>query len=435
MKRISPIFLAVVVGLCLGITLGGFGLLMFEPSATDFITQKYLSLRYRVAEYLPHADEPEFVPTPLVTVETLSTATPAPAATGTSTVANRTSTPTRAPTVTRTPVPLQSAGSTTPLQGAGSTIPQANVLPIAPSVALRGVKQDYQKWNNCGPTTLEMDLSYFGRTDTQSEIAAFLKPNPDDRNVRPDEMAAYVSKTPLESTIRINGTLDRLKMLLSNNLPVIVETALVKQPQGWMGHYRLVVGYDAQAFNTMDSYDGPNVRITFSDLDAEWEAFDRLYIVVYPPAQEASVRAIIGEDMDDAGMYTRAASHARADSESNSKDAFAQFNLGMSLNGLQRYAEAAAAFDKARTIGLPWRMMWYQFGPYEAYLQTGRYSEVIALADAMLKTADVLEESHYYKGLALQALGRTAEARKEFQAAVSYNKNYADAQRVLAQLK
>ena len=48
--------------------------------------------------------------------------------------------------------------------------------------------------------------------------------------------------------------------------------------------------------------------------------------------------------------------------------------------------EAAAAFDQARQIGLPWRMLWYQFGPFEAYYETGRYDEVIALADATLQT-------------------------------------------------
>ncbi|MCL4487918.1 MAG: C39 family peptidase [Chloroflexi bacterium] len=417
MKRVSPILLAVVLGLCLGSVLGGFAFLMFEPSATDLITQKYLSLRYRVAEYLPHPDEPEFVPTPLVAATVVATTTPTFTPAATAVAPARTGTATRAPSPTRTPsVPV-------------------DVLPVAPSVALTGVKHDYQRWNNCGPTTLEMDLSFFGRSDTQAQIAAFLKPNPDDRNVRPDEMAAYVSKTPLHSIVRIDGTVERLKALLSNNLPVIVETALVKQPQGWMGHYRLLVGYNAQTFNTMDSYDGPNVRISFSDFDGDWQAFNRLYIVVYPAAEEGRVRAILGEDVDDASMYTQAVQVAQAESAANPRDAFAQFNLGMSLNGLKRYAEAAAAFDRARTIGLPWRMMWYQFGPYVAYLHSGRQTEVIALADAMLHGADDLEESHYYKGLALQALGRVPEARREFQAAVGYNKNYVAAQQALAQLK
>jgi tetratricopeptide (TPR) repeat protein len=198
-----------------------------------------------------------------------------------------------------------------------------------------------------------------------------------------------------------------------------------------MGHYRLLVGYDASQFYTMDSYDGPNVKITFDDLDTEWRAFNRLYLLVYPPAQETRVRAILGGALDDRTMYAQAAAVARAEVESNPNDAFAEFNLGMSLDGLKRYPEAAVAFDRARTLGLPWRMLWYQFGPYEAYLQTGRYDEVIALADALLKATDDLEESHYYKGIALRALGRVADARREFETALRWNSNYRDAQRAL----
>jgi tetratricopeptide (TPR) repeat protein len=76
--------------------------------------------------------------------------------------------------------------------------------------------------------------------------------------------------------------------------------------------------------------------------------------------------------------------------------------------------------------------MWYQVSPYEAYLHVGRYDEVIALADALLSKTDDLEEAHYYKGLALRALGRQEEARRKFETALRYNKNYQDAQRALA---
>jgi tetratricopeptide (TPR) repeat protein len=130
-------------------------------------------------------------------------------------------------------------------------------------------------------------------------------------------------------------------------------------------------------------------------------------------------------------MYAQAAARARAESDADPKDAFAQFNLGSGLVALKRYAEAAAAFDRARTLGLPWRMIWYQFSPYEAYLHVGRYDEVIALADALLSQTDDLEEAHYYKGLALRARGRPEEARREFETALRYNSNYREAQKAL----
>ena len=58
---------------------------------------------------------------------------------------------------------------------------------------------------------------------------------------------------------------------------------------------------------------------------------------------------------------------------------FAWFNLGSSRVGLGDYAGAAEAFDQAFTIyqqlseeQRPYRLMWYQTGPYEAYYAAGR---------------------------------------------------------------
>jgi tetratricopeptide (TPR) repeat protein len=78
--------------------------------------------------------------------------------------------------------------------------------------------------------------------------------------------------------------------------------------------------------------------------------------------------------------------------------------------------------------------MWYQFGPYEAYYHVGRFEEIVALADATLKPTGDLEESYYYKGMALERMGRLAEAREAFQLALKYNSHYLEAQQALAQL-
>lgn len=278
---------------------------------------------------------------------------------------------------------------------------------------------------------LAMNLSHFGRPDTQAQIAAITKPNPQDKNVRPDEMAAYASRVGLRTIIRVNGTFDQLKLFVSNDIPVIIETGLIKEPQGWMGHYRLVIGYDTKHITTMDSYDGPSVKLAYADLDAFWRQFNRLYIVIYSPQQETLVRAILGNALNDQAMYTQAVAQTRAEIERDAQDAFARFNLGTSLVGLKRYAEAATEFDRARAQTLPWRMMWYQFEPFDAYLQTKQYDKTITLANEILSKASDLEEAHYYKGLALRGLGRETEARQAFETALKYNPNYRDAQRAL----
>lgn len=103
---------------------------------------------------------------------------------------------------------------------------------------------------------------------------------------------------------------------------------------------------------------------------------------------------------------------------------------------MQDYA-GAAAYDQAFLIyaGLtqdnsqrPYRMVWYQTGPYWAYFYTGRYQDVINLANVTLATPSVgptLEESLYWRGMAYYALGQTGPAAKDMLEAVRLNPNFA----------
>jgi tetratricopeptide (TPR) repeat protein len=68
-------------------------------------------------------------------------------------------------------------------------------------------------------------------------------------------------------------------------------------------------------------------------------------------------------------------------------------------------------------------MLWYQFGPYEAYLAEGRHADVLALAEATLgnQGGRNVEETYYYQGLALGAAGDEAGARQAFERAANLN--------------
>jgi tetratricopeptide (TPR) repeat protein len=70
--------------------------------------------------------------------------------------------------------------------------------------------------------------------------------------------------------------------------------------------------------------------------------------------------------------------------------------------------------------------MWYQTGPYWAYYYSGRYQDVINLANNTFKTvgAPTLEESLYWRGLAEYALGNRQAAVGDVQKSVYYNKNF-----------
>lgn len=451
-RRVSP--LAAMLGLGATIVLVVGVLIAFiavRTFAGDWLDLKLESARYRLLEALPQPERPDFVPTPLTsdtaqgaptilwTAKATLPATPSAGTTNASAALPRPTASARAAVValptraaTRTPLPA------TPTQPAPKLAAASDGLnPIQPAVQLTGVVTEAQRFNNCGPTTLRMYLSYYGYTkDTQVQIANVLKPNKDDKNVSPSELIGYAESRGFRMIARVNGNLDLVKQTLSNNLPIMIEEGYnpPEANKGWMGHYLLLTGYDAEGITAQDSYAGPNRRIRWQDMDTTWRQFNRTYLLLYRDAQAPIVNALVGGDLDDAMMYTGAAQRAQDEMNANPQDPFAAFNLGSSLVGLGEYNAAAEAFDRARVLKLPWRMLWYQFGPYEAYYRVGRYDEVVSLADATQKNVGDLEESYYYKALALVKLGRTAEARDALAKAVQYNPGYLAAQQALQQL-
>jgi tetratricopeptide (TPR) repeat protein len=292
-----------------------------------------------------------------------------------------------------------------------------------------------------------MLLSYWGCEKTQQDAAPVLKPDPEDKHVDVREMEAYARELGFEVITRVNGDLDRLKSLLRAGFPVMVETWYVRDARDQLGHYRLVVGYDdeAQEFSLYDSLEGPDVSIGYRELDELWRVFNRVYMVAHTAEEWEALAAILGPDLDDTEMYEQALEVAGSEAVAPPTDCvayadcadwvtFSWFNVGSSLRSLGRHAEAAAAYDKARQLGLHFRMLWYQFGPYESYYAVGRYEDVIALANATLATANNLEESYYWRGMARVASGDVDGARSDFEAALRYHEGWPPAVSALADL-
>jgi tetratricopeptide (TPR) repeat protein len=135
--------------------------------------------------------------------------------------------------------------------------------------------------------------------------------------------------------------------------------------------------------------------------------------------------------MDRETMYQNALAVAQAEIEADPEDRYAWFNAGTNYLGLGQVEQAVQAYDRARTLQLPWRLLWYQFGPFEAYLRAGRYQDVIDLADANLRAAQNLEESYYNRALARRALGDEDGARQDLETALRYNPHFEQAIRAL----
>jgi hypothetical protein len=303
-------------------------------------------------------------------------------------------------------------------------------------VTLSGVRHVWQDWNNCGPATLSMVLSYYGRSETQHDVAAMIKPNRWDLNVSPWELVAYVRSLGLEALVREGGRIGLVKRFLDRGIPVTLALWYYPDEHGG-GHYRMIVGYD-EATGEWIAYDvqlGPGYRVSYRQQDEEWQVFNRLYIVVYRPEQATVVDDIVGDEMDDVVMYQRALEVALAEREMDPRDAFAWFNVGTNYAALRDYPEAVEAYDQARLLGLPFRMLWYQFGPFEAYLAQGRYQDVVDLATANLNMVGNQEESHTYLGRARQALGDVEAARRCYQEALRYHPGFAPAAKALISLE
>lgn len=339
-------------------------------------------------------------------------------------------TPVSSPTPATTPTPAPTQPGPTPTATASPT-------PIPASVQLPAPQYEIQGPNECGPTTLAIYLHYYGWNGTKDDISQVVKPSIDDRNVNVEELVYFVSTRAgwLTAKFRVGGDLTLLKRLIAGGFPVMIEESFYDDKSYWPGddlwaaHYFLLTGYDdaAQAFTGQDSFRGPNRVVPYKTLDDYWHVFNRVYILVYRPSQEEALKSILGSQWDPDANRQHALDVAQAETKANPKDAFAWFNLGSNLVYFEQYAEAGHAYDSARQIGLPQRMLRYQFGMFIAYFHAARYDDLLAVTEYLLKNTPNSEEGHLWHGWALYRKGDTAGAIADFQKAVQDHPGYQDA--------
>ncbi len=408
-----------------------------------------LLLRVRAEFGLIEARDP-YVPTPLPTTVVLAQAEVEPTQTPVPTELPPTATPTE-PLPTATPEPSAQPTATPTTTSTATPTPTMTAtptpayLPAGDAVALSGLDHHWQTWSNCGPATLSMYLSYYGVRVSQEEVRKVVRPNWEDKHASPYDLAEYARGQGLNALVRVNGDAERLRLLISNGVPVMAPTWYIDYKGEQMGHYRLLTGYDDEAgewivwdslekrgVNRDQPYTG--VRMSYEELETLWPVYNRRYIVVYDDARAEVVHDVIGEDLDDEIMWRRSLERAEAWLAAEPESAFAWFTMGTNLLHNGRSDEAAAAFDRARIIGLPHRMMWYQFGAFEAYYNVGRHDEVIALADATIRVTSDVEELHYWRALALEAKGDLDGARAALRTALEKKHNYTAAREALERL-
>lgn len=317
----------------------------------------------------------------------------------------------------------------------------ASPTPLPAAVQLPAPAWEKQDINNCGPAAMTMYLRTFGWEGDQETITEVIKPYREDRNVNIEELAYYVRTRAgwLKTEYRVGGDLDLLKRLLAAGQPVMIEESFYFDEPYWAGddlwaaHYQLITGYDdaSQTFTGQDSFHGPDQKIPYATLDSYWQAFNRVYLLIYTPDREETLKSILGSDWDPDQNRQHALEIAQAETQSNPKNPYAWFNLGSNLTYFERYIEATDAYDQARELGLPQRMLRYQFGPFIAYFHTGQMDDLVTLTEYALEVTPNAEEALLWHGWAMYRQEDNAQAIEDFQQALIENPNYQDAQYAL----
>lgn len=304
------------------------------------------------------------------------------------------------------------------------------VLPAVPSSHfLSSNYQIFQTWNNCGPASLSMALYYFGIHKTQAELGYDIRPyqnatgDNDDKSSSLDELALEAEKFGLSAYVRPNGNMQTMKQFVAQGLPVVVETTLTTTDD--IGHYRVVKGYDDSNKTILedDSFQGHNVTYSYTDLHTMWKMYDNQYLVLFPKDKKPLVDAILGKDLDLKTAWKEAADVNRQALAVNPNDVYARFNLSVALYYIGDYQGSVSQFEQVQSK-LPFRTLWYQIEPIQAYYQLGNYAKVFAITDNILNNGNrAFSELYIIRGDIYKKQGNIALAKAEYEKAVQYNSN------------
>ena len=333
--------------------------------------------------------------------------------------------------------------------------PTATLEPLPNRYNIIGVKYETQHgiWNYCAPTNLSMAMTYWGWQGQRTDIGPKVKPFNKDKNVMFYELEEFVTENSnLRAVHRPGGTAELLKRLIVHDYPVLIEKGSFMQEvsgrYSWMGHYNIVTGYDdeTQEWTVEDSYYNADYKVSYETLEEEWQSFNHQFMVVYPGDREGAVYSILGPYTNSNWANQNALRMADAQieaAETPEERFYAYFNRGTSQVALNDFYGAAQSYDMAYTYypdieadRRPYRIVWYETGPYYAYYYSGRYYDVISLAETTLaSTAEpYLEESHYWRAMAYNALGEIEKAHDDLETCVQLHPGFTACEALLYEL-
>lgn len=286
-----------------------------------------------------------------------------------------------------------------------------------------------QTFNNCGPASLSMVLSYYGINKSQEELGQIIRPyqnaegDNDDKSVSLDELAEQAEKYELIAYHRPNGNIQLLKEFTANDIPVITSTWLHLNDD--IGHYRIVKGYDDQEKIIIqdDTYEGPNITFFYDDFNRIWSKFDYQYLVIVPKDKQLLAEAIIGKNIDEKYAWQEAIDKNQQELNTDPGNIYSTFNLSVAYYYIGDYKKSVEEYEKVADQ-LPFRTLWYQIEPIEAYSRLGEYQKVFEITDSILNGGNrAFSELYIIRGNIYKKQGDLTAAKAEYEQAVFYNKN------------
>jgi tetratricopeptide (TPR) repeat protein len=323
----------------------------------------------------------------------------------------------------------------------GFTVTPAPTIPPTPRVKI--INNDYQifqTFNNCGPAALSMALSYYGINISQEKLGQDLRPyqNPrgdnDDKSVSLDELASKAEEYQLSAFHRPDGTVEILKQLISRDIPVITRTRLTSDDD--IGHYRIIRGYNDNTgeFIQDDPMQGHNLRYKYPDFEQLWRMFGNEYLVIVPENKLATALTVLGKNADQNSAWKNAVIDYQKITESSPDDIYARFNFAVALYHTGDFERSVWEYEKIENR-LPFRTLWYQIEPVQAYFQLGNYGKVFEITEKILNNQNRADSELYLiRGEIYQKQGNIAAAKTEFEKAVYYNRNLKAAREKLGSL-
>lgn len=304
------------------------------------------------------------------------------------------------------------------------------LAPAPPFYEIPGKLHVFQTFNNCGPATLSMALSYFGVDKSQAELGQILRPyqvpggNNDDKSVTLLEVADLGETYGLHSYLRPNGDVEKLKQFISHDIPVVTRTWT--KPNEDIGHYRIVRGYDDLNGQIIqdDSLQNKNLRFSYDEFNKMWLPFNYEYLVMVPEEKIEIAERILGIEINEVVAWENAKMRIERELESDSTNWHLLFALSRIYYYLEDFEKSVEYFDKVEKL-ISFRTLWYQIEPIYSIFELGDHNRVFSITDKILNNQNrAFSELYVLRGEIYEKQGQIDLTRSEYEKAVFYNSGF-----------